>query len=407
MDLVTANWHKYLLLPGLMVSLNLSCSSDSGFSSLSAKMNNRSAEQQKTTEPAEDVQVNPESQDALADDTGDSDGVTPPEMISGAFLHAIPDCQKSEVKNEKGEIIVRCRLIDEETGDVIPLTDAFKWKISGISDDLISDHLTIIGLPAGSEWQLNIAIKDLPESELNQLSFGVQPAKEEEQPSQDDDQGPKMSFQNVVTVFTPNPDQSASNENKDQTSNLDDADPSTFAAEPGTPEAPLVCQPEEVLVDGQCIIDNGKLSYVSSDTEFSNMTLSNLTSPEPSDFVMNKFLINAKPGDLISFSVSWEVLPRPPDQYCPSCIIFYPYGFIKENADGSVTKHKLGCVGVGVRSPGQQGQASGTFTIPTDPDAKGTYYFKKPRTGMVYNCADTNILDNIDSERNLGVIIVK
>jgi hypothetical protein len=165
----------------------------------------------------------------------------------------------------------------------------------------------------------------------------------------------------------------------------------------------LNCAEDQVNAGGQCVTDTREISYNSDGTIFENFSISQESATETTDTTS---ISSAKPGETITISFDWTIPERPTDQYCPTCIVYYAYGFIKQDPETEdVQTYKMGCISAGTRTPGQSATVTEQFTIPEGDTGKGVYTFKRPNTGLVYACADVGLSPD-KTQDDFGILVV-
>lgn len=172
-------------------------------------------------------------------------------------------------------------------------------------------------------------------------------------------------------------------------------------------EISVTCQTGLKQVGAYCFEDDGVRDVTVFSVSFANLALANSTDAKADEFVDTKFLTQVAPGDSVSLSFDWSTYPeRPENQYCPTCLVFFPYGFQRIMPDGSVEITKLGCVNAGTRAINRNETITATFDVPAGDAAKGVYRLKQFRAALQYNCDDSPLVSTPEA-RDLGIVIVE
>ena len=169
----------------------------------------------------------------------------------------------------------------------------------------------------------------------------------------------------------------------------------------------VTCQMGLEQIGAYCFEDDGVRETRVFSVNFSAVVLANTTEPKEGDFVNNKFLSQVSPGDTVSVNFNWGTdETRPENQYCPGCIVYFPYGFVRILEDGSREITKLGCVAAGTRTPGQSNKpVSANFEIPAGDGSKGVYMLKQFKAALQYTCDNSPLTAQLEA-RDLAIIIV-
>ncbi|WP_234996209.1 hypothetical protein [Pseudobacteriovorax antillogorgiicola] len=329
-----------------MALLCLSCSGTEGF---------KQSEQVATIENNSQL----EEGNAVVSEDAKQEGISVPSNITGAYL----SCQWSDDVLQPNTSL--CRLADQE-GERVALDDNVAWGVYGDNGSQIPGISAQVQ-DSSSLWHVSILIPAEVQQEnpgaYIQVLYGSQPIDEA-----------KFRVR------------------------LDDL----------TTEPTLVCDDGSVVANGYCVPDTREVALTSDGTVFSNFQVERLGVQLLQDGSSDPMsaIASAAPGDTVTVTFDWAIPSRPETQGCPTCIIFYAYGFMKmDPVTGEIQTYKLGCISAGTRAPGQGSQITTTFTVPEGEAAPGIYFFKKPRTGPVYECADVSLKADLAQE-DFGILVV-